>query len=303
MREKLRELVSYRCGPSDEGKMVRQILQNRLGISRRLIRRLVSAQGIRLNGEPVFLSSRVSGGDFLQLFAEEEVSADILPEPIALDIVYEDEHLFVVNKPAGMIVHPTRGHYTGTLANGAVYHWQMRGEKVRFRPVHRIDQYTSGLVLIAKTHYAHQQIAKELVVHAMERKYEAIVHGRLSQEEGTVSAPIGLDPDFPLKRKVLPEGKPAVTHYRVLERYSDATRVMLRLLTGRTHQIRVHMAHIGHPLFGDFLYGREEPEWIGRQALHAGTLGIVHPVTKERLVWHAPLPDDMCRLIERLRTD
>ncbi|GIM48184.1 RNA pseudouridine synthase [Collibacillus ludicampi] len=298
--ENLKEIIRYRCEVRDEGKMVRQILQNRLGLSRRLIRRLVSVQGVRVNGLPAFLSSRVKCDDLLQLYAQEEASDAILPEPIELNIVYEDDHLLVVNKPAGMIVHPTRGHYTGTLANGAVYHWMMRGEKVRFRPVHRIDQYTSGLVLIAKTHFAHQQVAKEFVSHNLEREYHAIVHGRMTHDEGTVSAPIGLDPEHPQKRKVMQEGRPAVTHYRVVNRFADATWVKLRLETGRTHQIRVHMSHIGHPLFGDFLYGREEPAFIERQALHAGTLGIIHPRTKEKMVWNAPLPADMVNLIGRL---
>lgn len=299
--EQLLEIVDYRCKPSDEGKMVRQLLRGGMGLSRRLIRQIVTSQGILLNGEHAYLGTRVKEGDRLQLFVLREESVHILPEPLPLDIVYEDADLLVVNKPAGMVVHPTRGHYTGTLANGAVYHWLAQGEKARFHPVHRIDQDTSGLVLIAKSRFAHQQVAKELETHTLQREYQAVVHGRLGQEEGCIAEPIGRDPERPYLRRVLPEGRPAVTHYRVLERFSRGTWIQLRLETGRTHQIRVHLAFLGHPLFGDALYGHGDEEWIERQALHAGTLGVTHPRSKERLVWHAPLPQDMEDLIQKLR--
>lgn len=304
----LQEIVCYRCDEQDHEKTVRQILQHRLGLSRRLIRRIVEVKGVHVNGEPVYLSTLVKTGDLLQVYSGEEESEDILPEPMELDIIYEDQDLLVINKPAGLIIHPTHGHYTGTLANGVVHYWRVRGEKVRFRPVHRIDQQTSGLVLIAKNHFAHQQVAKEFTAHTFHREYQAIVHGNMLQQEGTVSAPIGRDPNEPHKRRVMQDGREAVTHYQVMERFPSATWIKLRLETGRTHQIRVHMSYLGHPLLGDLLYGKEDngkrdSRFIQRQALHAGTLGIIHPRSKTNCLWQASLPEDMVQALEKLRKE
>ncbi|UUZ87075.1 RluA family pseudouridine synthase [Paenibacillus sp. P26] len=224
-------------------------------------------------------------------------------EPMELDILYEDEEALVLNKPAGLVVHPTHGHYTGTIANGVVHYWAQQGQSFRFRPVHRLDQETSGVLAIAKNPYVHQQISEQMQAHEVKKEYIALVHGWVETDAGTIEGPIDRDPQRPHIRIVTPEGYPAVTHYRVERRFREATMVRLRLETGRTHQIRVHMKHLGHPLLGDKLYGPEIPageDWIARQALHAAVLGFIHPVEKRWLELEAPLPPDMEECIRRL---
>jgi 23S rRNA pseudouridine1911/1915/1917 synthase len=216
-----------------------------------------------------------------------------------------------VNKPVGQVVHPTHGHYTGTLANAVVFYWQQRGLKVRFRPIHRLDQDTSGVLAIAKTPFIHQNISEQLQANEVDKEYVAFVHGLVTPESGTIRGPIDRDPESPHLRIVTPTGYPSVTHYTVERAYGDSvSKVRLKLETGRTHQIRVHMRHIGHPLIGDAMYGlfslpltvsraALDPHWdtlIGRHALHAATLGLTHPITKERLVFSAPLPTDLAQL-------
>lgn len=271
-----------------------------------------------LNGERVFISVPVKAGDTVSVSLEKETSTDILPEPIPFDIVYEDEALLIVDKAAGVIVHPTHGHYTGTLANGVVHYWQEKGEKFRFRPVHRLDQETSGLIAIAKNAYVHQHISEQLIAGEVTKKYTALVHGCPSVPEGMIDGPIDRDPEEPHRRIVTLSGYPALTYYKVAEAYTEGARVELRLGTGRTHQIRVHMTSIGHPLIGDKFYGlpglAELPEpareviarldgAIGRQALHASELGFRHPFTGEALTFESKLPADMRTLEELLRGD
>ncbi|MFD1953676.1 RluA family pseudouridine synthase [Paenibacillus thailandensis] len=293
----------------EHGMTVRTVLERKLGVSRKLLSRVkLTERGITVNGRRAYTNDKVAQGDVIAIRMEKETSADILAEPIPISAVYEDEDLLIVNKPAGLIVHPTHGHYTGTLANGVVHHWLMKGEQVRFRPIHRLDEETSGLVAIAKTPYIHQQLSEQLQADRIMKQYAAFVYGAPNPAAGTVDGPIDRDPDSPHVRIVTPSGYPSVTHYETAESYGvgAASMVRLRLETGRTHQIRVHMRYIGCPLIGDKMYGPAEngkPDWeeaAGRQALHAEKLGLTHPITKQWMEWTAPLPPELDRLRELL---
>ncbi|MGG4044743.1 RluA family pseudouridine synthase [Paenibacillus favisporus] len=321
--------ISYTVPPSEDGWLLKTILQKRLHVSRKLQSRLkLTEQGITVNGQRVYISVPVRDGDVVEIRMEKEISDDILPEPIPFRILYEDEHLLIVNKEAGIIVHPTHGHYTGTLANGVVHYWRDKGEAFRFRAVHRLDQETSGVIAIAKNPYVHQHISEQMIANEVDKRYLALVHGVPSPEEGEVDGPIDRDPEEPHRRIVTPDGYPSLTRYKVVEAYgSSSSLVQLKLETGRTHQIRVHMTSIGCPLIGDKLYrhpvyrmlppeeeAAPEPvlpqgltpsertvvlldHSISRQALHAWELSFQHPVTRERMTFQAPLPPDMTRLI------
>lgn len=316
--------LSYIVPDADDGMLLKTVLQKRMDISRKLLSRLkLTERGITLNGERVYISVHVRAGDLVEIRMETEVSEDILPEPIPSDILYEDDHLLVVNKPAGMIVHPTHGHYTGTLANGVVHYWAQRGDRYRFRPIHRLDQETSGVLAIAKNAYSHQYISEQMPAGGVDKIYAAIVHGVPSPERGEIDGPIDRDPAEPHRRIVTPSGYPSLTRYEVKERFGVASLVELKLLTGRTHQIRVHMTSIGHPLIGDRMYRHplydddrhgsgpdaaaelarvtELDDYIGRQALHAARLSFTHPVLRTQMTFEAPLPQDMLALEERLR--
>ena len=312
MTEQYYTPLSYTIAPEDEGMKVGTVLERRLGISRKLMSRLkLTEQGIRLNGERVFTSIKVKSGDVISCAMEQETSDDIMPQAMPLDILYEDDHLLLINKRAGMIVHPTHGHYTGTLANGVVQHWLERGERVRFRPVHRLDQDTSGVVAIAKNPYVHQQLSMQMQRGEVEKQYCAFVVKRPQPDQGTVDAPIDRDPEQPHVRIVTETGYPSVTHYETIRTYnSGAARISLRLETGRTHQIRVHMQHMGCPLIGDPMYGDHAAEAsigihpagqeLGRQALHAERLAFRHPWTGEAMTFVAPLPEDLQQLEQTL---
>lgn len=296
-------------------------MNNRLGVSRKLTSRLkMTDRGIMLNGERVYISVHVKEGDVVELRMEREESDDILPEKMPLDILYEDRDLLIVNKAAGVIVHPTHGHYTGTLANGVVQHWRERGEQVRFRPVHRLDRETSGVLAIAKNPYVHQHISEQMIAGTVDKMYRAFVHGCPQPESGRIEGPIDRDPENPHVRIVTESGYPAATRYLTLERYpaDRASLVQLELESGRTHQIRVHMTHIGCPLIGDGMYkyatdaalAAEERQaserldsLLGRQALHAFRLAFVHPGTHERMTFEAPFPPDLSVLKQQLQND
>jgi len=299
---------------ADHGKQVRTVLERRLGVSRKLLSQVKHTEhGLTVNNIRAYTTHPVKQGDVIRVRMAKESSDDILPEPIPITIVFEDDDLLIVSKPAGMVVHPTHGHYTGTMANGVVHYWKEKGEQVRFRPVHRLDEDTSGLVAIAKTSYVHQQLSEQLQAGTILKLYRAYVYGCPQQVTGTIDEPIDRDPEAPHIRIVTPDGYPSVTHYRTLKAFGgdvpgmpSAACVGLKLETGRTHQIRVHMKHIGCPLIGDKMYGPEAgavPAWeeaVGRQALHAETLGLTHPITKQWMEWQAPLPPELIRLEEQL---
>lgn len=295
--------IIYNVTAKEDGWLLKTVLQRRLGVSRKLLSKVkITEQGITLNGERVYISVPVKEGDVVAVRMEVETSDDIMPQPISFEILYEDDALLIVNKAAGIIVHPTQGHYMNTLANGVVHYWQEKGEKYRFRPVHRLDQDTSGVIAIAKNAYVHQHISEQLIAGKVTKKYVALLHGCPDPIVGSVAGPIDRDPLEPHRRIVTPSGYPSLTHYKLAERYSYGSLVELRLETGRTHQIRVHMTSIGCPLIGDQMYGclpgnlMSLDQLIGRQALHAIELGLKHPISGEDMLFHAPLPDDMERL-------
>jgi len=234
---------------------------------------------------------------------EPEVTA-FLPEPIVLDIVFEDDAILVINKPAGLVVHPGSGNWSGTLLNGLLHHDSALAAIPRAGIVHRLDKETSGLMVVAKTLVAQTHLVRQLQARSVSREYLALAHGRI-ERNGTIDAPIGRHPTQRTRMAVVPNGREAITHYMVERHDVDCTRVACRLETGRTHQIRVHMAHIGHPLVGDPLYGRKRCanpvlDAFPRQALHARRLALIHPKTGETVSWQAPVPADMSALFESI---
>lgn len=262
---------------------------------------------VMVNGKEVKAKYKVKEGDVVEIEVPEPEELEVIPENLDLDIVYEDEDVIVVNKPKGMVVHPAPGHMTGTLVNGLMYHCKdLSGINGVLRPgiVHRIDKDTSGLLMVAKNDMAHNGLVEQLVNKTVTRKYTALVHGHIPHNKGTIDAPIGRDPKDRQKQAVVDNGKEAITHFQVLERFGGKyTLVECKLETGRTHQIRVHMKYIGYPLVGDPKYGPKKTIDFGGQALHAGVLGFIHPRTKEYLEFEVPLPEDFMNLLEKLRKE
>jgi len=259
-----------------------------------------------VNGRVVKSNYKLAEGDRITLTIPEVSTVDIVPEDIPLDIAYEDHDVIVINKPRGMVVHPAPGHSSGTVVNALMHHCKdLSGINGELRPgiVHRIDKDTSGLLMAAKHDQAHASLAAQLKDHSVTRKYIAIVHGNIAHDHGTIDAPIGRDAgDRKMYTVTDKNSKHAVTHFLVLERFGDYTMVELKLETGRTHQIRVHMKFIGHPLVGDPMYGRSKGMQMDGQALHAAVLGFVHPMTQKYMEFEAPLPADIEHLLDRLRT-
>lgn len=274
--------------------------------SRSFLQKLIREGGVLVNGKPVKASYRVDGDDQIEISLPEPETPVIPAEDIPLDILYEDEDLLIVNKPKGMVVHPAAGHRTGTLVNAVLYHCrgQLSGINGVMRPgiVHRIDRDTTGALVVCKNDRAHNHVAEQLKEHTITRRYMAVVAGVIREEEGTVDAPVGRHPTERKKMAAgVKNGKRAVTHYRVLQRFSAHTLIECRLETGRTHQIRVHMASIRHPILGDTVYGPSKDPWhLEGQALHARVLGLVHPATGEYIEVEAPVPDYFQKLLAKL---
>lgn len=275
-------------------------------MSRSYIQKLIKDEQVTVNGKIIKANYKVSEADEVILNQPELKEPDILAENIPLDVLYEDSDLLIVNKPKGMVVHPSAGHYTGTLVNALMHHCKddLSGINGVMRPgiVHRIDMDTTGSILVCKNDFTHNDIAEQLKVHSIRRVYHAIVHGVIKEDEGTVDAPIGR---HPIDRKKMSinhkNGKEAVTHYKVIKRFRDYTYIQCQLETGRTHQIRVHMASLKHPLVGDSVYGPTKcPFKLQGQTLHAKIIGIVHPRTQEYLEADAPLPEYFVSLLNKL---
>ena len=276
-------------------------------LSRSYIQKLLKSGLVLVDGKPVKASYQVDEGDVISLDIPEAVEPEIEPEDMDLDILYEDQDVILVNKPKGMVVHPAAGHYSHTLVNGLMYHCkdQLSGINGVMRPgiVHRIDMDTTGVIIACKNDMAHNSIAAQLKEHSITRRYQAIVHGVLKDDAGTVEGPIGRHPTDRKKMSInYNNGKSAVTHYKVLKRFRQYTHVECRLETGRTHQIRVHMASIEHPLLGDLVYGPGKCPIPGLQGqtLHAGVLGFIHPRTGEYMEFTAPLPEYFAKLLNTL---
>lgn len=282
--------------PTDwKGKTLHQYLRQELQLSRGRVRALKQTDGIFLDQKAVWVSAVLNGGEQLVLrfdSAEQNFAA----EKIDLSIVYEDQDIVVVNKPAGMVVHPVKKHQSGTLANALKYHWQSNGENVSFHPLHRLDRLTSGLVLIAKNPWAHQQLDLQIQSRSLHRLYLAICQGNPLKESGRVEAPIKSYLETP-RREIAPDGQYALTRFRVLDHSAIASLLVIKLYTGRTHQIRVHLSHSGNPLWGDPLYGLPDP-LFPRPALHAVKLSFIHPRNKKPICVKSDLPEDFKRLME-----
>lgn len=277
-----------------------------LQMTRSAVQLRMEQQAVLVNGTPVPKNYRQRGGDVIEITLPEPEPLTLEPENIPLDIVYEDADLLVVNKPKGMVVHPAPGHATGTLVHALLYHCgdQLSGINGVIRPgiVHRIDRNTSGLLMVAKTDAAHQSLSAQIQAHSFTREYQAVAVGRFREPSGTIDAPIGRHPVDRKKMCVTQKNsKRAVTHYETILAYQKATHLRLRLETGRTHQIRVHLAYLGHPVLGDDVYGKPYPGLEG-QCLHAAKIGFVHPTTGQYLEFESPLPDYFRRVLRQLRT-
>lgn len=272
-------------------------LRKELEISHRNLIRLRERGSILLNGERVYMNKLLSLDDKIEIILGDEESENVVPEAIDLDIVYEDDYIIAVNKIPGMPVHPTKRHVTGTVANGLAYYWLNKGKGIKIRPIIRLDKDTSGILIFAKnSHIQHLMIEKKAI---SLKEYIAIVEGCVSDNEGVIDEPIGRERPNSIKRIVTSEGQKAVTTYKVICKNDKASLLNVQLLTGRTHQIRVHMSFIGHPILGDDLYGGSR-ELIGRQALHAKSIGFTHPVTDEYMIISSDIPEDMEELCNRL---
>ena len=298
---------SMQVDPEMAGERIDRVLAARIpGQSRSYLKKLIKDGCVKLDGKVPKPSTVAAGGETVSVFLPLRMLPDILPEDIPLDILYEDDDVLVVNKPKDMVVHPAAGHYTGTLVNAVLFHCRgsLSGINGVLRPgiVHRIDKDTTGSVIVCKNDEAHRSIAAQLAAHSIVRRYRAIVLGNIREDSFTVSEPIGRDPSDRKKMAVRPDGKPAVTHVRVLERFGDYTYVECRLETGRTHQIRVHLAWSRHPLLGDTVYGsrKKSPFALQGQCLHAMILGFIHPVTGDYIETTAPLPDYFEKILKKL---
>lgn len=301
------EQFSYRVGVDDEDERIDKWISNTLkSLSRSYIQKLIKDNLLFVNDKPQKASYRIKVDDEIRFQIPDAVAPVIPAEDITLNILYEDSDLLIVDKPKGMVVHPAPGHYSGTLVNAVMFHCKdnLSGINGVMRPgiVHRIDRDTTGALIICKNDMAHQYIAAQLKAHSITRKYRAIVHGRLPLEEGCIDAPIGRDVKERKKMAVNHQnGKHAVTHYKILKTYKEYTYIECQLETGRTHQIRVHMASIGHPLLGDEIYGSRKTNFrLNGQTLHAMTIGFIHPSTEKYLEIEASLPEYFQHLLSVL---
>lgn len=300
-------MITFAAEADDVGKRIDVFAaENYEELSRSGLKKIIDAGGVTVNNKTVKANYKLRTGDIVTMNIPESVPLEIIPQNIPLDILYEDDDVIVINKPQGMVVHPAPGHYTDTLVNALLYHCgdSLSGINGIMRPgiVHRIDMDTSGVIMAAKNNNAHRSLALQLAEHSITRKYNAIVYNNIKEDEGTIDKPLGRNPSDRKKMAVVPGGRRAVTHYRVLDRLGKFTYIEAQLETGRTHQIRVHMTYVGHPLLGDSVYGpKKQPFNLKGQVLHARVLGFVHPVTGEYMEFESPLPEYFQKLLERCR--
>lgn len=301
------ETIHFTVSAEDNSLRIDKYLSDNMGeMSRSYLQKLLKSEDVKVNDKTVKANYKVASGDVISVTVPEPEEVNIQPEDIPLDILYEDEDLIVVNKPKGMVVHPSAGHFSQTLVNALMFHCreELSGINGVMRPgiVHRIDMNTTGSLLVCKNDFTHNHIAEQLKEHTIQRKYRAIVHGVLKEDDGIVDAPIGRHQTDRKKMAVnYKNGKPAVTHYHVCQRFSNFTYIECQLETGRTHQIRVHMKSIGHPILGDDVYGPIKcPYHLQGQTLHAMLLGFIHPRKKCYMEFTAPLPEYFINLLNKL---
>ncbi|BCB03284.1 RluA family pseudouridine synthase [Bacillus sp. KH172YL63] len=301
------EVIQHNILEEDKGERIDKVVsQLNKEWSRSQVQQWIKDGHIKVNEESVKPNFKCPLNAVITVEIPDPEELDVEPEDLNLDIAYEDGDVIVVNKPKGMVVHPAPGHYSGTMVNGLMHHCtDLSGINGVLRPgiVHRIDKDTSGLLMVAKNDMAHEHLVNQLVAKTVTRKYTAIVHGLIPHEYGTIDAPIGRDPKDRQSMAVVDNGKSAVTHFKVLDRYKDFTLVECELETGRTHQIRVHMKYIGFPLAGDPKYGPRKTLSIEGQALHAGVLGFIHPRTEEYMEFKAELPEEFMKVIKHLENN
>lgn len=304
-----KRVLSFTVEKGDEGERLdKTVCAYAPELSRNFIQKVLDEGGVTVNGKPKKKSYAVEEGDEITVTAPELKEIEAQPQDIPLDIRYEDDCLLVVNKPRDMVVHPAPGNPDGTLVNALLHHCKgsLSGINGVIRPgiVHRIDKNTSGLLIVAKTDEAHVSLASQIQAHSFTREYRAVVHGNFKELSGTVDAPIGRNPNDRKKMCVTQlHSRNAVTHYEVLETYRNFSFVKVRLETGRTHQIRVHMAHIGHPVAGDDVYGPKNGVSMGGQCLHAGLIGFIHPKTKEYIEINSELPEYFTAFLNKIKAN
>ncbi|WP_102400124.1 RluA family pseudouridine synthase [Haloimpatiens massiliensis] len=294
-------IIKYTVKTGEEEVKLKEYLKFTVKLSSRFIRYAIKDGRIKVNGKNARLNNKVAIGDNIEIKINKEENQNIIPEKMDLNIVYEDLDVIVLNKAPGMVVHPTRSYPTGTLSNGLLYYFREKGENCIVRLVSRLDMDTSGLILIAKNQFSHMALARDMKSESFQKGYMAVVHGNLKQESGTINKPIYRTEDDSIKRVIDVRGQESITHYSVLESYAGGDLVRLNLETGRTHQIRVHLSSLGHPLYGDILYGKEEKEYIERQALHAFKLSFPHPRDGRIVELECELPEDMKNLIFKIK--
>lgn len=299
--EEKSEFLEFTLSKEDEGRSLENILRSKYGFSRGMIRKLKRWQGVSLNGKTVRLKDSGRENDRVRVVLREREESWIIPEKMPLKVLYEDEDVLVVDKEPGMLVHPVSREKSGTVANAVLYRWAQQGMSARFRPVFRLDRDTSGLLMIAKNSFAHYRMVEQMKAKIMRRRYLAVAQGKINENEGVIDFPIAPDPGGGGKRTVSPGGKRAVTRFWVLKRFASATFLRLELETGRTHQIRAHLAYLGFPLMGDSLYGGETG-FIARQALHSAELKFLSPRNGREVLTSSPLPGDMVELLSVLNT-
>ncbi len=294
--------ITYKVGKEGQDVKIRDYMKENLNLSGRFIRGSAMDRRLRVNGKEVKLNYKLQEDDVIEVTVNAEESQNIEGEDLNIKVIYEDDDLLIVDKPPFMVVHPTKSHPMGTLANGVIHHFRSNNDNSIVRLVSRLDRDTSGLIMIAKNQFSHMNLAKSMEKNLIKKSYLAIIHGNLENQEGTIDLPIGRSTDETIKRAVLEDGQRSITHYKIKESYKEGTLVELVLETGRTHQIRVHLSYVGCPIYGEQLYSDfNDEELISRQALHAYALTLPHPRSGEILNFESTLPEDMTKLIHNLQ--
>ncbi|KEZ88638.1 hypothetical protein IO99_00175 [Clostridium sulfidigenes] len=295
--------ITYKVGKEGQDVKIRDYMKENLNLSGRFIRGSAMDRRLRVNGKEVKLNYKLQEDDVIEVTVNAEESQNIEGEDLNIKVIYEDDDLLIVDKPPFMVVHPTKSHPMGTLANGVIHHFRSNNDNSIVRLVSRLDRDTSGLIMIAKNQFSHMNLAKSMEKNLIKKSYLAIIHGNLENQEGTIDLPIGRPTDETIKRAVLEDGQRSITHYKIKESYKEGTLVELVLETGRTHQIRVHLSYVGCPIYGEQLYSDfNDEELISRQALHAYALTLPHPRSGEILNFESTLPEDMTKLIHNLQS-